>query len=88
MPAMRTIHYSGAATTTPAKVTLSVGLAQRINVRNLDGTNGLDVSFDGGRSFYTILATSVPLDIACSLHFFWVRSTAAVVNWCAVTNEG
>lgn len=90
MPSMRIVHYNGTAPAapSPAKVLMTVGLAQRINIRNVDGANSLEVSFDSGRNFYLIPINSLPLDIPCSLHFFYVRGVGGTAAYTAVTNEG
>lgn len=88
MPSMRLVHYNGTAPSgVPTKVPLG-HLAQRINIRNIDGANPLEVSFDGGRNFYRIPINSLPLDMPCSLFFFYVQGVGGTANWCAVTNEG
>lgn len=76
-----------AVNTAPAKVQLA-RKAQHIKIANLDATNSLLVSFDGGFTFFTIKAGAPPQDFDCQLHAFWVQSSAGTVAWCAVTNEG
>lgn len=88
MPAMRVTHYSGTASTAGDKVAILKGPAQRLNIRNIDTANALEVSFDAGRSYYRIPFNTVPLDMPCMLHFFYVRGVGGTAAWCAVTNEG
>lgn len=85
---MRMRHVNGSATTTPTKVSVNRGIGQYIRIANLDGTNGLEVSFDGGRNFFTISAGDPPLDVAALFHWFHVRSTAATVAYTAILGEG
>jgi len=75
-------HFNGTATTTPAKVELG-RLMQHLNIRNLDTTDGLEVSFNGGQSFYTIPAGQF-LSESVRKHEFWVRATAGTVDYCAI----
>ena len=88
MPAMRLTHYNGSASTAGDKIAIIKGPAQRINIRNIDGARALEVSFDAGRTFYTLPLNSVPLDMPCMLHFFYVRGVGGTAAYCAVTNEG
>lgn len=88
MPAMRLTHYNGTASTAGDKIVISRGLAQRINIRNNDGTNALEVSFDSGRTYYKIPINSFPLDIPCMLHFFYVRGVGGTAVYSAITHEG
>jgi hypothetical protein len=88
MPAMRIVHYNGTASTAGDRVAIVRGPAQRINVRNIDGANPLEISFDGGRNFYTLPINSFPLDMSCMLHFFVVRGVGGTAKYCIVTNEG
>lgn len=86
--AMGTAHYNGTAGSGTVSQILFARQAQHIHVRNLDGTNGLDVSFDGGKNFCTIKATSFPLDIDCLCSGVWVRGVGGAVAYSIVTNEG
>ena len=88
MPAMRIVHHAGVASVLGDKIAIIKGPAQRINIRNIDGANALQVSFDGGRNFYTMPLNSVPLEMSCMLHFFHVRGLGGTAAWCAVTNAG
>jgi hypothetical protein len=85
--ASRFRHYSGTAPagSAPQKVALTrrgVG----ISITNKDGTNLLEISFDGGRNFYPIYATKEFKGDAL-MHFFYVRSSAGAA-WSAVVAEG
>ena len=85
---LRATHRNGTATATPAKVTTKRGRGFRLLLRNLDGTNPLDVSFDSGKTFYTIEADG-KFDEDVSFHFFYVRrGGAADVDYSAVIFEG
>jgi len=90
MPArpMKMRHVNGAATTTPTKVSVNRGLGQYIRIANLDGTNNLEVSFNGGGNYYSILPGHPPLDVDAQFHFFYVRSNTGTVNWSALIGEG
>jgi hypothetical protein len=85
---MRIAHYAGTASTAGDKISITKGPAQRINIRNVDGANPLEVSFDAGRNYYRIPLNGFPLDITCMLYFFFVRGVGGTAAWCAVTNEG
>lgn len=86
---MRIAHYNGTAPNAvqPDVVNIVGKLAQRINIRCIDGTNALEVSFDG-KNFYRLPINSAPLDFTCALQRFYVRGVAGTSLWCAVTNEG
>lgn len=99
MPSLRIGVYSGTAPTvgTNAPPPVLIGgeagsptagaLAQWIEIRNLDGTNALQVSFDG-QNWFTINALSYPLRTRCAIRQFYVRGAAGTPAWCALTNEG
>ena len=78
-------HYSGTASTTPAKVTLG-RRGHHIVIKNLDGTNLLKISFDGGRNFFT-LQKGETLNFDVAFHYFYVLSDANAA-WCALVSEG
>lgn len=81
-------HYSGSADTTGVVIPLVRKLGQRINIRNLDGTNKLNVALTpSGKVYYTIPANSF-LDFDCVFQQFWVQGNGGTVAWCAVTVEG
>ena len=85
---MRMRNVNGAATTTPERVSVARGLGQYLRISNLDATNNLEISFDGGRNFYTISPTDPPLDVNAIYHFFFVKSSTGTVNWAALLGEG
>lgn len=86
--AMKAVHYNGTAGSGTISQILFARQAQHIHVRNLDGTNGLDVSFDGGHNFCTINATSFPLSVDCLNNAVHVRGVGGAVAFSIVTNEG
>lgn len=81
-------HANGTATTTPAKVSVKRGVAQWIRIGNLDATNNLEVSFDGGTNYYTIEPGDPPFEADALFHFFYVRSSAATVDYSATIVGG
>jgi hypothetical protein len=85
---MRASHYNGTATTTPAKVALKRPPGQSIRIRNLDTTNNLLVSFDGGTNFATIKPTDQPIVLDVLFHYFYVQSSASTVAYDALVSEG
>ena len=76
-------HANGTATTTPAKISVKRGVGQWVRIGNLDGTNNLEVSFDGGVNYYTIEPGDPPFEAPALFHFFFVRSSAATVDYSA-----
>lgn len=86
MPPSKLKHYSGTATTTPAKITLTK-LGQHLTIANRDGTNLLQISFDSGNSFYSIpVNTTFSEDVL--FHYFYIKSSASTIAWTAVVSEG
>ncbi|MCF6205360.1 MAG: hypothetical protein L3J47_00505 [Sulfurovum sp.] len=49
-------HHNGSLTTAIVEVPVNRGSGQYVNIANLDAANTVEVSFNGGRSFFTILA--------------------------------
>lgn len=86
---LRLAHYNGTApnATAPDKVSFAK-LAQRVHVRNVDGANALEISFDAGHTFYKLPINSLPLDFDCLLHFCYVRGVGGTAAFCILTNEG
>lgn len=81
-------HYSGTADTTGGVIPLVRKQGVRIHIRNLDGTNKLNIALTpSGKVFYTIPANGF-LDFDCLFQQFWVQASAATVAWCAITVEG
>jgi len=72
-------HINGAANTTAADVNLGVGV-NSITIENMDATNNLLVSFDGGATFKTLgIGKSVSLEV--SVGKIMVKSSAGSVNY-------
>lgn len=88
MRAMHVEHYGGTASLAGDRVESRRGLIQRINIRNIDGANALEVSFDLGHRYYRIPINSFPLDFTAMVHEVWVRGVVGTAAWVAVTNEG
>ena len=83
MPALRPYHYNGTATTTPTRVDLRKGPSQRFVITNTGATNALQISFDGGRTFFSIApGATLREDILC--HFFFIQSGAATTTYTAL----
>lgn len=85
---MRLRHASGSVGTVAEKVSINRGLGQYIRLSNTHATQGLQVSFDGGRSYYTISAGDPPLDVVALFHFFYVKGTGASTTYEGLIGEG
>lgn len=72
--------------TFPKKVSLE-RRGHGIRIRNLDGTATLNVSFDGGRTYYPIPPNSEISEDA-AFHYFFVVSSGAAISWAALVREG
>lgn len=84
---MRMRHVNGSATTAPSKVSVKRGIGQYLRISNLDGANNLQVSFDGGASFYTINSGDPPLEVNALFHYFFVQSDSSA-DYSALLGEG
>ncbi len=87
---MRMRHASGTATTDPndSKISVNRGVAQFIAIKNTDTTNALEISFNGGRNFFTIPQGSDPLKLNVLFRFIYLRSNAGTATWSALIGEG
>lgn len=72
-------HFNDTATTTPAAVDLGTGVVY-LHIENLDDTNDLLVSFDGGSNYKTIGETK-SLSIDVSARTIFVKSSAGSVSY-------
>jgi hypothetical protein len=83
---MRVSHFNGTASTTVAKISANK-LAQRVYIRNVGGTNAIQVSFDGGANFLTIPASGeFEGDVLC--HYFFIQSAASTSVYSGLFYEG
>ena len=72
-------HFNGTATVTPDPVDMGTGVVS-VFIDNLDLTNDLLVSFDGGSNFKTVgEGRSLSIDISVST--VTVKSSAGSVNY-------
>lgn len=85
---MRMRHHNGDATTSGSKISVNRGIGQYIRISNLDSTNDLEVSFNGGRDFYTIQPGDPPLEVNALFYFVRVRSSSSTVKYSAIIGEG
>lgn len=72
-------HFNGSATTTAAPVDVGTGVAA-IVIENMDATNNLLVSFDGGTTFKTV-KPGIILTVDVSTRNLVVKSSAGTVNY-------
>lgn len=88
----RLAHYNGDAVVTPAKVSLTARGDRarkgfRIRIKNLDTTDDLEISFDGGAHFYPIWPAE-ELAMPANFHYFFVRASAGTVPYRAIVAQG
>ena len=86
--AFRATHASGTAPTTGIKIPTRRGLGIRLVIENTDGANDLDLSFDGGRSWFQIGQGTARLDLPVRFHYFFVRGNGGAANYQALIFEG
>ena len=89
MPArpQRMRHVNGTAATAYTKIAVKRGIGQYAKIANLDGTNSLEVSFDGGTNYFTINATDTSLEVNALFHYLFIRSTAGAA-YSIIIGEG
>ena len=65
MPArpQRMRHVNGTAATAYTKIAVKRGIGQYAKIANLDGTNSLEVSFDGGTNYFIGGKCTIPLPV-------------------------
>lgn len=85
---LRMRHANGTATTDPTKVSVNRGVGMFIRISNLDETNSLEISFDNGKTYYTVKANDPPLQLDAKFYFFKVKSNTGSVDYSAVIGEG
>ena len=81
MPAqpLRVSHFEGSAPTAGEKINPRK-LIQRVIVRNVDGANTLGISFNGGRSYFSIPpGESLEEDILA--HFLYIRGEGGAASY-------
>jgi len=93
-PVMRVAHYEGTATTTPVKIELqniqgNGAAGFRIIIKNLEVApgNALDISFNGGRTFFPI-AAGAELDVNAKFHYFFLRGVGGDADYNALVAQG
>ena len=84
---MRMRHVNGTAAAAYTKIAVKRGIGQYAKIANLDGTNSLEVSFDGGTNYFTIMATDTSLEVNALFHYLFVRSTAGA-DYSIIIAEG
>lgn len=70
------MHYNGTANTSPVDVNLGA-TTRHVLIQNLDNTNVLQVSFDGGTNYYTVQTLST-LELDAEVTGVRVLAAAAV----------
>jgi hypothetical protein len=83
---LRATHLTGNLTTAPQKFSTRRGRGFRIRVKN-EGANQMDISFDGGRTFYPI-ASGAEFAEDVAFHFFWARGNGGGTSFTALLFEG
>lgn len=81
---LRPFHANGTAPVAGAKINPRK-LIQRVVIRNLEaaGSNDLGVSFDGGRTYFTIPPQGeLKEDILA--HYLWVRGEGGTADYSAL----
>ena len=88
MPAQnfRPITFTGTATTTAAKVSLNKK-GHGLKLKNL-GAHDLLISFNGSSDFYTIAKDEPAFNMDGDFFYFWIKSGAATVDYCATALTG
>lgn len=84
---MRMRHANGSATTTAEKISVNRGIGQYIAITNLDATNSIDISFDNGANYFSILPADPTFKVSALFHFFLVKSDVTAA-WTALLGEG
>ena len=85
---MRLRHASGSVGTVAEKVSVNRGLGQYIRISNTHATQDFQISFNGGRDYYTIASGDPPLDVVALFHFFYVKGSGASTTYEALIGEG
>ena len=87
---MRMEHHNnlGGVNTDGEKVSVNRGIGQYIRITNLDATNNLEVSFNGGRDYHSIPPASPTMEVYALFHFIRVRSSASTVPYTAIFGAG
>ena len=91
MPAQdvfRATHFNGSASVAGDKVATNKGLGVRLIIRNVDAAEDLEISFNGGRTFFTVGGPGASLDLPVRFHFFFVRGSGGVADFEALILEG
>ena len=86
---LRATHRNGTVTTTPAKVQTRRGRGFRLDIRNAtaSGGNGLQISFDSGKTWYT-LAAQESKEWPVVFPFFYLRGVSGNADYEALLFEG
>lgn len=86
MRPMTVKHYAGSVGTTAAVISFAKQ-AQYIVVNNIDSTESLGISFDGGRTLFTLLKGQM-VSIPCLANSITVIGVGGTADYCIMTNEG
>jgi len=76
---MRMRHLNGVADIDYTKAPVKRGVGQYIRIANLHSSDPLEVSFNGGREYFTINATDPALEVNALFHYLFIRTSTTAV---------